>query len=161
MKLESYLDDTDGDILIKVSNKKIRFTINNCILTSKLIDGSFPDYQRVIPKENKNNLNVSTKDFKEAVDRVSTISIEKTRAVKLEINNESLFLKVNNHEVGNAIEEISINFGGDALEIGFNSKYLLDIANQINGEKKFNFPYLILLHLLLQLTKNKRVQFLF
>ena len=134
-EVRKLLDDTDGDILIKVSNKKIRFTINNCILTSKLIDGSFPDYQRVIPKENKNNLNVLTKDFKEAVDRVSTISIEKTRAVKLEINSESLFLKVNNHEIGNAIEELSINFSGDALEIGFNSKYLLDIANQINGEK--------------------------
>ncbi len=134
-EVRKLLDDTDGDILIKVSNKKIRFMINNCILTSKLIDGSFPDYQRVIPKENKNNLNVSTKDFKEAVDRVSTISIEKTRAVKLEINNDSLFLKVNNHEVGNAIEELAVNFGGETLEIGFNSKYLLDITNQINGEK--------------------------
>ena len=69
--------------MVKVSKNKIKFTVNNCILTSKLIDGTFPDYQRVIPQANKNKLEILTKDFKDAVDRVSTISIEKTRAVKL------------------------------------------------------------------------------
>ena len=121
--------------MVKVSKNKIKFTVNNCILTSKLIDGTFPDYQRVIPQENKNKLEVLTKDFKDAVDRVSTISMEKTRAVKLEINNNSLILKVNNSEVGNAIEELIVEFGGEKLEIGFNSKYLLDISNQIQGDK--------------------------
>ena len=134
-ELRKLLEETDGDILVKVSKNKIKFTVNNCILTSKLIDGTFPDYQRVIPKENKHKLEVLTKDFKDAVDRVSTISIEKTRAVKLEINNSSLILKVNNSEVGNAIEELTIEFGGEKLEIGFNSKYLLDISNQIQGDK--------------------------
>ena len=100
-----------------------------------MIDGTFPDYQRVIPQENKNKLEILTKDFKDAVDRVSTISIEKTRAVKLEINNNSLILKVNNSEIGNATEELTIEFGGEKLEIGFNSKYLLDITNQIQGNK--------------------------
>ena len=134
-ELRKLLEETDGDILVKVSKNKIKFIVNNCILTSKLIDGTFPDYQRVIPQENKNKLEVLTKDFKDAVDRVSTISIEKTRAVKLEINNNSLILKVNNSEIGNAIEELTIEFGGEKLEIGFNSKYLLDITNQIQGDK--------------------------
>ena len=134
-ELRKLLEETDGDILVKVSKNKIKFTVNNCILTSKLIDGTFPDYQRVIPQENKNKLEVLTKDFKDAVDRVSTISIEKTRAVKLEINNNSLILKVNNSEIGNAIEELTVEFGGEKLEIGFNSKYLLDITNQIQGDK--------------------------
>ena len=120
--------------MVKVSKNKIKFTVNNCILTSKLIDGTFPDYQRVIPQENKNKLEVLTKDFKDAVDRVSTISLEKTRAVKLEINNNSLILKVNNSEIGNAIEELTIEFGGEKLEIGFNSKYLLDIASEIGNK---------------------------
>ena len=123
-ELRKLLEETDGDILVKVSKNKIKF-----------IDGTFPDYQRVIPQENKNKLEILTKDFKDAVDRVSTISIEKTRAVKLEINNNSLILKVNNSEIGNAIEELTIEFGGEKLEIGFNSKYLLDITNQIQGDK--------------------------
>ena len=134
-ELRKLLEETDGDILVNVSKNKIKFTVNNCILTSKLIDGTFPDYQRVIPQENKNKLEVLTKDFKDAVDRVSTISVEKTRAVKLEINNNLLILKVNNSEIGNAIEELTIEFGGEKLEIGFNSKYLLDITNQIQGDK--------------------------
>ena len=87
-ELRKLLDETDRKIDIKVSKNKIRFKVNNCILTSKLIDGTFPDYQRVIPNENNNKLEILTKDFIDAVDRVSTISIEKTRAVKLEINNK-------------------------------------------------------------------------
>ncbi len=134
-ELRKLIEETDGDIAIIVSKNKIRFNVNNCVLTSKLIDGTFPDYQRVIPKENSNKLQVLTKDFKDAVDRVSTISMEKTRAVKLEIKNKSLVLKVNNSEIGNAVEELSIDFEGDELEIGFNSKYLLDIASQIQGSK--------------------------
>ena len=74
-ELRKLLEETDGDILVKVSKNKIKFTVNNCILTSKLIDGTFPDYQRVIPQENENKLEVLTKDFKDAFDRVYTISI--------------------------------------------------------------------------------------
>ena len=133
-ELRKLLDDTEADIPITVSSNKIKFSINNCTLTSKLIDGSFPDYQRVIPKGNTKNLVISTKEFKEAVDRVSTISIEKSRAVKLSLSKNNLILKVNSHDSGNASEEMEVSFEYDSMEIGFNSKYLLDIALQIQGK---------------------------
>ncbi len=133
-ELRKLLDDTEADIPITVSSNKIKFSINNCTLTSKLIDGSFPDYQRVIPKGNTKNLVISTKEFKEAVDRVSTISIEKSRAVKLSLSKNNLILKVNSHDSGNASEEMEVSFEFDSMEIGFNSKYLLDIALQIQGK---------------------------
>ena len=134
-EVRKLLEDTEGDIKIAVSSNKIKFLINNCSLTSKLIDGSFPDYQRVIPKQNTNNLVVSTKDFKDAVDRVSTISIEKSRAVKLSLNDNNLVLKVNSHDTGNASEEIEVSYDKTPLEIGFNSRYLLDVASQIKGKE--------------------------
>ena len=133
-ELRKLLDDTEADIPITVSSNKIKFSINNCTLTSKLIDGSFPDYQRVIPKGNTKNLVISTKEFKEAVDRVSTISIEKSRAVKLSLSKNNLILKVYSHDSGNASEEMEVSFEYDSMEIGFNSKYLLDIALQIQGK---------------------------
>ena len=133
-ELRKLLDDTEADIPITVSSNKIKFSINNCTLTSKLIDGSFPDYQRVIPKGNTKNLVISTKEFKEAVDRVSTISIEKSRAIKLSLSKNNLILKVNSHDSGNASEEMEVSFEYDSMEIGFNSKYLLDIALQIQGK---------------------------
>ncbi len=134
-ELRKLIDDTESDIKITVSSNKIRFNINNCVLTSKLIDGTFPDYQRVIPKDNTKNLLVSTKEFKDAVDRVSTISIEKSRAVKLVLSKNNLVLKVNSHDTGNASEEIEVKFESEEMEIGFNSKYLLDIALQMHGEE--------------------------
>ncbi len=134
-EVRKLLDDTEGEIEVTVSSNKINFKIKQCSLTSKLIDGSFPDYQRVIPKANTNNLVVLTKDFKEAVDRVSTISIEKSRAVKLSLNKDNLLLKVNSHDAGNAIEELEVKFDASPMEIGFNSRYLLDIASQIQGDE--------------------------
>ena len=134
-EVRKLIDDTEGNINIIVSSNKIKFNINNCTLTSKLIDGSFPDYQRVIPKDNTNNMIVSTKEFKDAVDRVSTISIEKSRAVKLALSKNNLILKVNSHDTGNASEEIEVSYNKTPLEIGFNSKYLLDVASQIKGKE--------------------------
>ncbi len=139
-EVRKLLEDTEGDINMTVSSNKIKFIINDCSLTSKLIDGSFPDYQRVIPKENNNNLIVSTREFKDAVDRVSTISVEKSRAVKLSLNKNNLMLKVNSHDTGNASEEIEVVYDKTPLEIGFNSKYLLDVASQIKGKEiQFSF----------------------
>ena len=100
-----------------------------------MIDGSFPDYQRVIPKENLNKLVVSNSVFSKAIDRVSTVSMEKSRAVKLSLSKNFLSLNVNSHDLGDASEELEINYNYDNLEIGFNSKYLLDIASQIQGKE--------------------------
>ena len=104
------------------------------MLTSKLIDGTFPDYDRVIPTGNDKILEVECKPFAEAVDRVSTISTEKSRAVKLAIERGSLTLSATSPENGTATEEIEVRYAAAPLEIGFNSRYLLDITEQIEGE---------------------------
>ena len=103
------------------------------VLTSKLIDGTFPDYQRVIPTGNDKKLVIDRQTFAGAVDRVSTISSERGRAVKLAIADGQVTLTVNNPDSGSATEELAAGYESDAIDIGFNSKYLLDITNQLQG----------------------------
>jgi len=100
----------------------------------KLIDGTFPDYDRVIPTGNDKILEVDCKTFAEAVDRVATISTEKSRAVKLSLDKNSLVLSATSPENGTATEELEVRYDAAPMEIGFNSRYLLDIAEQITGE---------------------------
>ena len=133
-ELSRLLEDAEDHVDVAVSPAKIRFGFGPGSLTSKLIDGSFPDYERVIPKDNKNILRVETKDFAQAVDRVATVSADRTRSVKLALEADNLRLTVNNPEAGSALEELSVDYGGDAIEIGFNARYLLDVAQQIDGE---------------------------
>jgi DNA polymerase-3 subunit beta len=128
------IEDDSADIQIELSQTKIRFTIGNVVLTSKLIDGTFPDYGRVIPQNNDKILIVDKTDFENAVDRVSTISSERGRAVKLALSAGKLVLSVTNPDSGSATEEIEVEYAADPLDIGFNSRYLLDIAAQIDGE---------------------------
>lgn len=133
-ELRRLLDDTNDDVQIGLSETKIRFTLGDLVLTSKLIDGTFPDYERVIPQGNDKALEVDSKSFSQAVDRVSTISTEKSRAVKLVIDAGALTLKATSPDAGSATEELEVSYDSDAIEIGFNSKYLLDIAGQIEGD---------------------------
>jgi DNA polymerase-3 subunit beta len=117
-----------------LSDTKVQFTFGGVELTSKLIDGSFPDYQRVIPTSNDKVLTLDAKDFSQAVDRVSTISADKTRAVKLNLDGDRVTLSVVNPESGTATEELGANYTAEAIEIGFNARYLLDITGQIVGK---------------------------
>jgi DNA polymerase-3 subunit beta len=133
-ELRRLIDETKDPIAIGLSENKIRFAFDNVILTSKLIDGTFPDYERVIPSGNDKVLEVETKKFAEAVDRVSTISTEKSRAVKLNIHDGNLTLQATSPDAGSATEELEVSYDADAIEIGFNSKYLLDVAQQIEGD---------------------------
>jgi len=133
-EVQRLIEDNDAEVTIELSQAKIRFTIGNVVLTSKLIDGTFPDYGRVIPQGNDKELVVDKKDFENAVDRVSTISSERGRAVKLSLSPGKLVLSVTNPDSGSATEEIEVEYASDALDIGFNSRYLLDIASQIEGE---------------------------
>ena len=140
LEVRRLIDDVEGPILVSVSDTKIRFTIGDTLLTSKLIDGTFPDYARVIPDSNDKALHVEARDFALAVDRVATISTEKSRAVKLLLDDGRVMLTVNNPESGSASEELSADYTSDAVEIGFNSKYLLDVMMQIDGSTaKFTF----------------------
>ena len=128
------LIDNIGEVGIELSASKIRFTLGAVVLTSKLIDGTFPDYSRVIPLGNDKQLEVNKHDFEQAVDRVSTVASERGRAVKLSLSPGKLVLSVTNPDSGSATEELEVQYDGDPLDIGFNSRYLLDIAGQIQGE---------------------------
>ena len=133
-EIRKLIDATDGDVALSVSESKIRATAGSVVLTSKLIDGTFPDYERVIPRGNEKELVLDNRVFASAVDRVSTISAEKSRSVKLSLADSNLSLTVNNPESGQAKEDMPVNYDADALEIGFNAKYLLDVAGQIEGQ---------------------------
>ena len=119
----------------ELSDTKIRFTIGSVVLTSKLIDGTFPDYQRVIPTGNDKKLIIDRQSFAAAVDRVSTISSERGRAVKLSIADGQVTLAVNNPDSGSATEELAADYSSDPIEIGFNARYLLDVAAQLTGSE--------------------------
>ena len=134
-ELRRLLDDAEGAIDAGLSDTKVQFTFGGVELTSKLIDGSFPDYQRVIPTGNDKVLTVDAKEFSQAVDRVSTISADKTRAVKLNLDRDRVTLSVVNPESGTATEELGANYSAEPIEIGFNARYLLDITGQIVGKE--------------------------
>ncbi len=135
-ELRKLIDETTDPITISLSETRARFAFGSAVLTTKLIDGTFPDYERVIPdtSDNDKSLEVDRKIFAEAVDRVSTISAEKSRAVKLALSDGSLVLSATSPDNGSATEEIEVSYQSDALEIGFNARYLLDIAQQIEGD---------------------------
>jgi DNA polymerase III subunit beta len=133
-EVQRLIENGEGEVAVELSAGKIRFSIGDVVLTSKLIDGTFPDYARVIPANNEKILTVDKKDFEAAVDRVSTVSSERGRAVKLSITGGRLVLSVTNPDSGSATEELEVEYEADPLDIGFNSRYLLDIAAQIEGE---------------------------
>jgi DNA polymerase-3 subunit beta len=133
-ELTRLMEGSEQSVKVGVSASKVRIEIGTITLTSKLIDGTFPDYARVIPKGNDKDLKVSNAEFKSAVDRVSTIASERGRAVKLNIKGDKLVLSVNNPEGGSATEEITVDYDASPLEIGFNARYLLDIASQLESD---------------------------
>ena len=132
-ELRKLIDETEDDVEIALSDTKIRFSFENVVLSSKLIDGTFPDYDRVIPDGNDKTLEVNCEDFAAAVDRVATISTDKSRAIKLSVDASTIVLSASSPESGTASEEIEVDYSQGPIEIGFNARYLLDIAQQIEG----------------------------
>jgi len=133
-EIQKLVETPDAEVSFEISDTKIRVTLDSVVLTSKLIDGTFPDYVRVIPQGNDKILKVDKGEFASAVDRVSTVSSERGRAVKLSLSDGRLELSVNNPDSGSASEEIGVDYPADPIEIGFNSKYLLDVASQLESE---------------------------
>lgn len=133
-EISRLLDDAAEDVEIAVSEQKIRFSITDAVLTSKLIDGSFPQYERVIPKENPRHMRIVNKGFAAAVDRVATVSAERSRSVQLQLEGPKLTLTVHNPDAGLATEELEADYDAPAIKIGFNARYLTDVAGQIGGD---------------------------
>ena len=133
-QLCSLLDNYDGDVKISNIKSKIKFELNNSILISKLIDGKFPNYIQVIPKNNQKKLEIDLKLFLNSVDRVASVSLDKKDGVKFSLKKDTLNLSVNNTNSGDGKETLAVKFDHD-LEISFNSRYLIDIASQLDGEK--------------------------
>ncbi len=133
-ELRKLLEDDEVQIAVSVSETKVRFATPDITLTSKVIDGTFPDYTRVIPQGNTRRLEVDARDFARAVDRVATVSSERSRAVKLSLDEDRLVLSVNAPDAGAAEEELAVAYSDEPLEIGFNAKYLLEISSQVDRE---------------------------
>ncbi len=139
-ELTKLLSETESNIEISLSETKICFVCGNAVLLSKLIDGTFPDYEKVIPSGNDKVMTVNAQNFSKAVDRVSTISFEKTKAIKLALTKNSLTLSAANEDNGTANEEIEVVYNSAAIEIGFNSRYVLEMMAGIEGsEAEFVF----------------------
>jgi DNA polymerase-3 subunit beta len=133
-EIQKLIEDLAQEITVELSTAKARFRFGDVVLTTKLIDGTFPDYGRVIPVNNDKRLVVDKEPFQKAVDRVSTISSERGRAIKLSIGDNKMVLSVNNPDSGSASEEIEVDYDSTPIEIGFNARYLLDIAAQLAGD---------------------------
>ncbi len=141
-ELRKLLDEASGDVECALSDTRIQFTVGNVQLTSKLIDGTFPEYERVIPRDNEKILRVGKKDFAEAVGRVAAISSERSRPVKMSLARDLLVLSAASPEQGTASEELEgdrVKYEAGPLEIGFQARYLNDITDQIGGEVEFLF----------------------
>ncbi|MDG2001115.1 MAG: DNA polymerase III subunit beta [Alphaproteobacteria bacterium] len=134
MEIRKLLEDHSDNINLSLSDNKIQISFSNVVLTSKLLDGTFPDYSRVIPEQNDKTITISNQLLSEAVDRVSTVSTDKTRAIKININKGNLVISATNPDKGSASESLEVKYDGEEVEIGFNSKYVLDVARQIKGK---------------------------
>jgi DNA polymerase-3 subunit beta len=141
-ELRKLLDEESGDVEIGLSDTRIQFKAGPVTLTSKLIDGTFPEYERVIPRDNDKVLRVGKKDFSDAVARVAAISSERSRPVKMSLAQDLLTLSAASPEQGTASEELDadrVKYGSDPLEIGFQARYLNDITDQIDSQVEFHF----------------------
>jgi DNA polymerase-3 subunit beta len=135
LELRKLLDEISSEIKVEVSESKIRFSFGNIVMTSKIIEGKFPNYEKVIPVGNDKLLELDTKLFAIAVDRISSVTGDKTKAVKLHISRAGLKISENSPETGSGDEEIDGTYNSDdSIEVGFNARYLIDIADQIEGK---------------------------
>ena len=133
-QLCSLLSENSNELLLHVSDNKVKFTLGNIKLISKVIDGKFPDYKKVVPTSNDKTLLTSSKDFINSIERVASVSLDRKEGVKLVINKDNIQLSVNSANSGDGNEKIKAEFNGDNLNISFNSKYLIDIASEVENK---------------------------
>ncbi len=137
-ELRKVLEDANGDVNISLNENKIKFTFNDLKIVSKVIDGTFPDYTKVIPENNDKKFKTNNNDLKSAIDRVSAVAINeesKSKAIKFSIENDKLHLSVESQSKGSANEVLDVNYNSNKVDIGFNSRYIIDICNEVDGEE--------------------------
>ncbi len=134
LQLCSILSETNEKLSLQISENKIKFSIGNMQLISKVIDGKFPDYKKVVPSGNDKVLLVESKDFISSIERVASVSLDRKEGVKLSIHKDNVQLSVNSANSGDGNEKIKAEFNSDNLTISFNSKYLLDIASEVDNK---------------------------
>ena len=133
-QLISLLEQTTTNIKISNNKSKVKFLMDKGVLISKVIDGRFPDYSKVVPKDNEKKLQLKLSDFKNSIERVSTVSLDRKEGLKMEIKKDNLRLSVNSPNSGEGVENIDANFNSEDMNVSFNSRYLIDIASQIENE---------------------------
>lgn len=135
-EIRKLLDETEEEVTVRLSDKRIEFSLPHAVLSSRLIDGTYPDYEQAIPQENDKIMIVDAKSFASAVDRVATVTTEKLRIIKMTTTENNLMLSAASHELGSAVDEMAVDFPHQTtIEIGFNARYLLDIAQQIDEDE--------------------------
>jgi DNA polymerase-3 subunit beta len=135
-EVRKLMDEATAQVIISLSASRIEFTFESAVLSSRLIDATYPEYQKAIPQNNTKTAIINAKDFADAVDRVATISSDKAKAIKVNLAGNNLTLSAASHDLGSAVEEMAVDFTPDAVvEIGFNARYLLDIAQQIDEDE--------------------------
>ena len=133
-QLCSLLSETSDSLMMQSSENKIKFTLGKIRLISKVIDGKFPDYKQVVPATNDKILNVPSKEFINSIERVTSVSLDRKEGVKLMIDKDNIQLSVNSANSGEGNEKIKADYNSESLNISFNSKYLIDIASEIENK---------------------------
>src|SRR5258705_5142616 len=133
LELSKLLADSEDEVKIEVSPAQAAFSFGNIELVSKLVDGKFPDYTRVIPTQHKNRLQIERESLRQALQRAAILSNEKFRGVRWVLTDGSLKIVSSNADQEEALEELEVGYAGDALDIGFNVNYLLDVLNNVPG----------------------------
>jgi len=134
MELSRLLGDAAGDVQVTVGKNHVRILAGEVSFTSKLVDGKFPEYDRVVPKNSQKLIIADRETLKQALGRVAILSNEKYRGIRIQLADGSFSIQANNPEQEEAEEEVSVDYSGSELEIGFNVSYLLDVMNTLQGE---------------------------
>lgn len=133
-EIRKLLDEAAEEVTVSLSDNQVRFVVGSSILVSRLIEGSFPEYEKVIPVGNDNVLEVDVKAFADAIDRIAVMSTDKLRSVKIRVEGTAMTISAHSTETGNAVEELEVKYTGESANFGFNVRYILDVAQQISSE---------------------------
>jgi DNA polymerase III subunit beta len=133
-EIRKLIDEAPEEVAISLSENQVRFVVGSSILISRLIEGKFPDYEKVIPLDNNKTLEVEVKAFAEAIDRISIMSTDKLRPVKIRVDGGAMVLSAHSTDTGNAIEELEVKYSGETADFGFNARFILDVTQQISSE---------------------------